>query len=99
MNPVLALLLSILLPVIPWISLVSWWVVKRGSILGIWLLLVCGIFLDLWWARPLGGTSLLLSLMAVGLYFGARAWPASFRSFAPIALIFSLVIFEVYLAL
>ena len=99
MNPVLAFLLSLFLPILPWIALSPFWVAKTSSIIGIWLLLLLGVVVDIWWARPLGSTSLLLCLMVIALYFGARAWPGSYKSFSPAGLILSLVLFELYLIL
>lgn len=99
MNPVLSFLLSLFVPFLPWIALSSWWVARTSSVIGVWLLLLFGVIVDIWWARPLGSTSLLLGLMVVALYFGSRAWPGSLKSFNPVALILSLVIFELYLIL
>lgn len=99
MSPAVAFLLSLLVPVLPWIALSSWWVAQRGSVKGVWLLLLFGVVVDIWWVKTLGSTSLLLGLMVIALYFGSRAWPGSLKSFNPVALILSLVIFEVYLIL
>lgn len=99
MIPAVSFILSLAVPILPWISLSPWWVTKTGSIVGIWSLLIFGILLDIWWAKPLGGTSLILAATSAALYFGVKAWPASYRSFSPVALVTSFIIFELYLLL
>lgn len=99
MNPVIAFFLSLFLPFLPWVALSSWWVARTGSLMGVWLMLFFGVVIDIWWARPLGSTSLLLGLLVIALYFGSKAWPGSLKSFNPVALILSLVLFELNLIL
>lgn len=99
MNLILSLVLTLLLPIIPWISLSAWWVMKNLTVTWLWTLFVAGLTLDFWWGRTLGATSLVLLGLTGLLYFGQKAWPASSRSFTPLALIASLIIFEVYLLL
>lgn len=99
MSPTLSFILSLLVPILPWIALSSWWVVKAGSVPSLWLLLGFGLFLDIWWVRPLGSTSLILALLVVILHLGAKSWPASYKSFGPVALIVGMIVFEAYLIL
>lgn len=99
MNPILATVLTLLMPVIPWIAFSPWWVVGRWQTISIGLLVLSGIILDLWWGKTLGLTSLVLLILLLILWSAVKAWPASGRSFWPVAVIFSLVYFEVYLLL
>lgn len=99
MKLILAMLATMLLPVLPWIFLGVYWAAKDTKSSAIFILVGIGLLLDIWWGTPLGLTALFL--LGATLLWRAIGewWPADHRVFNMIAAVGSLVLMEVYLAL
>ena len=93
------LILSLLLPLLPWIGLASPLIANKNTGLLLPGLAGSGIILDLWWGKSLGGASLVLLVLVAVTKIVSKFWPTERRSLAITSGVFSLAVMEIYLYL
>ena len=99
MKFIVVLLATLFIPIVPWVALAPLWVARDKGELTVFLLVLSGIVLDLWWGTSLGLTALFL----LGISFLVRAianwWPSDQRVFTILAIAISAILMEAYLVL
>lgn len=92
-------LVTIILPLLPWIALAPYLLLRRPQPRNLWILFSAGLALDLWWGKPLGLTPLVLLALFALTSDVARIWPTNGRVWLAGSLVVSVVAMELYLAL
>jgi hypothetical protein len=99
MNPLFLLSLTLFIPVVPWIFLIPKWLVDKFSAYAIWIVFGLGLVVDLWFAKPLGLTSIVLIALALLCRRAQEFWRVDAGIFWTVASLASLLILELELRL